>query len=172
MASPRVETVKDHLLASAPFLVSVRLESSPRHLCSRFDPELPEHLTEAVFDGPSADEELRGGLAVRDFLRHKAGDVFLLRRQLIEGVDGSPPSMFASRFSFDACALGERRQAEVGEEFVRDAQVRARVHASPLTSQPLPIEEMRAREIDGHPSSTEPLDCLDVTLLGSPIVRR
>ena len=103
--------------------------------------------------------------------RHKAGDLRLLRRQLTKGVDGASAGMLAGRFQLDACALGERLHAEVGEEVVRRPQLPACIDASALTSQPLAVEEVSASEIDGHPRPTESFDRLDIELLGSLVFR-
>ena len=100
----------------------------------------------------------------------QARNLRLLRRQLTERVDGASARMLAGRFQLDACALGERLHPEVGEEVVRRPQLRARIEAPALTSQPLTVEEVGTSEIDGHPGSTESIDRLDVERLGSLIV--
>ena len=136
-----------------------------------FTPSLRNDLAQVVLDRARADEQLRGDLAVRVSLRHEARDLRLLRRQLTQGVDGAFASVLAGRLQLDARALGERLHAEVGEEAVGRPQLPACINASALTSQPFAVEEVSTSEIDGHPSSTESVDRLDVELLGSLIVR-
>jgi hypothetical protein len=95
-------------------------------------------------------------------------DLCLLRCQLTDGVDGASANMLAGRFQLDACALGERLHAEVGEEVVRCPQlpscsrtVRRRTSSSTRTSDTTdslePFESMEDRWMPRRRNQWEPL---------------
>src|SRR5258706_13783448 len=106
---------------------------------------------EVVLDRARADEQLSGDLSVRVSLRHEAGDLRLLRRQLTKGIDGRSPNMLAGRFQFDACALGKGLHPEVGEEVVGRPQFPACIVASACRSQPLTEEWGGKCQVDAEP---------------------
>jgi hypothetical protein len=51
----------------------------------------------------------------------------------------------------DLRALGKRLYSKAGERVVSDPQLVTSVHATTLTSQPLAVEEMRARKLGPKP---------------------
>ena len=72
-----------------------------RELRARLHVELAERLAQVVLDRARADEELRGDLAVGVALRREARDLRLLRRELVERVDGPLAGMLACRLQLD-----------------------------------------------------------------------
>src|SRR5262249_31626925 len=62
-----------------------RVEPQARKLRSRGDTELREYAPQVRVDRARGEEELRGDLLVRETLRHVAGDLKLLWRQLRHG---------------------------------------------------------------------------------------
>jgi hypothetical protein len=59
----------------------------PAEFVSRRDPQLGEHLSEVICDGPSADEQPRADLGVGESVSGHAGDLDLLRGELIPRFD-------------------------------------------------------------------------------------
>src|SRR3954454_5595490 len=162
-AAPAVDPSVAHVLRG--------LLQPPGQLGSGPHVQLPERLVQVVLDRARADEELGGDLSVRASARRQAGDLLLLWRQIIDGVGGVTASMLACRFQLDSRALSERLDAERVEQAARRPQLLARIEASASTPEPFPVEQMRAGEVDGHPSSTQPLDGLHVQVLGDVVVR-
>src|ERR1700741_4007024 len=82
-----------------------QLAQALRQLRSRRDVQLPERLAQVVLHGARADEQLGGDLAVGTAIGREAGDLRLLRRQLVEG-GGRPLScVLAGRLELDPRAL-------------------------------------------------------------------
>ncbi len=94
------------------------------------------------------------------------GDLRLLRSELVEGVHGPFPGALASRLQFEPCALGERLHPEVGEELMGDPQLIPCVKAAALAAQPLPVEQMRPRQVETKACRLQKIDRLSVERLG------
>jgi len=120
-------------------------------LCAPFDVELAECLAKVVVDRVRADEQLSGDLSVGATFRREASDVRLLRSELVSRIRAPPPGMLTRRLQLAVCALGERLHAEVVGHFVSDPELLASVRATTLTSEPLAVKEMRARELGTKP---------------------
>src|SRR6185437_5554083 len=108
-------------LARVPPRLSTRsrrrtcLRQTPCKLRARLDAEFAEHLVQVVLDCAWADEQLCGDLPVRVSLRHEAGDLHLLRSELVACVHGPFPGAFACRQHFPFGASRERLGAHLGE---------------------------------------------------------
>src|SRR6476620_3075213 len=120
-------------------------------LCAPFDVELAERLAKVVVDSVRADKQLSGDLSVGATFRREASDVRLLRSELVSRIRGPPPGMLTRRLQLAVCALGERLHAEVVEHFASDPQLPASARVTTLTSEPLAVKEMRARELGTKP---------------------
>ena len=82
----------------------------------------------------------------------------------------APNARLAYRHSggdqFTAGSFGECVRAHVGEHVVGRGQLAAGIETAVLPPQPLAVQQVGAGELDAHASQAEPLDGLDVELLG------
>src|SRR6187200_588452 len=147
-------------------LSCVLLRQTARKLRARLDVELAERLAQVVLDRARADEELRGDLSICVSLRRKARDLQFLRGELVDRVGGPSAGPLTCRLQLDSRALGEGLHSEVREEVVSDAQLVTRVEAAALPSQPLAVEQMRAREVQTKACRLQTIDCVAVERLG------
>ena len=126
------------------------------------DAELGEHLAQVPLDRARAEEQLGADLRVREPVGRQPRDLRLLRRQLVERLDGALAHRLAGGQQLAAGALGERLHAHLGEHLVRGAQLLAGVDAAVLAAQPLAVEQVRAGERHADAGAAEPLDRLAV----------
>src|SRR5829696_8415561 len=108
------------------------------------DAELGEHLLQVPFDGAGAEEELSADLGVRPAVAGELGDVLLLRSELVAGVIAALADLLAGGQQLVPRTLGKSLRAHRKQRLERDPQLLARIDASSLTAQPLPVEQARA----------------------------
>src|SRR3954468_1942644 len=129
--------------------------------------ELGEHVAQMPLDSPRAEEELRPDLRVRQPIGGKQRDLPLLRGQIVASLDGPPTHLLAGGLKLVAGALGERLHADRGQHLVGRAQLFARVDTAVLAAQPLPVEQMSARELWTKRGPCQSLDRLAIQELGA-----
>src|SRR5688500_17933626 len=139
---------------------------------ARADPELGEHLLEVPLDGARAEEELGADLRVRASFARQAGDLLLLRCQLVPGVVAPLAHLLARRAKLVPGALGEPLGAQRQERVAGDAELLARIDAPALAAQPFPVEQARAGDLHAHARAREALDRFAVQALGAVPVAR
>src|SRR3954453_7609872 len=96
-------------------------------LTARTDAELGEHVAQVPLNGAGADEQLRADLGIRAPIARQAGDLRLLRGELVAGLHRTLADRLARGQQLAAGALGERFSAHRDEHLVRRAQLLARV---------------------------------------------
>jgi hypothetical protein len=101
-----------------------------------------------VFDGPPADEQPRANLGVGEPVSGHAGDLDLLRGELIERFDGALASSLARREQLAPRALCERLGADLVKHLMCSAQLPAPVAAPPLAPQPLAVDQLSTGEVE------------------------
>src|SRR5262245_54199448 len=116
--------------------------------------------------GARAEEKLRADLRVRATLARKLGDLGLLGGEVTERLGCSPAGLLARREELTTRALGERLHPHGDEHVVRRMQLLARVDASALTAQPLPVDEVRASLLRCEATAPESVERLAIELLG------
>ena len=84
-------------------------------------------------------------------LRREARDLRFLRSELLDRIHGPFAGALTRRLELGPGALGKCLHAEVGEHFVSDPQLVTSVQATTLASEPLAVEEMRARDLGPKP---------------------
>src|SRR5262249_60606810 len=122
---------------------SSRLEQHRAELPARGDAELGEDLAQVPFNRTWAQEQLRADLRVREPVPGEAGDLFLLRGQLIAGLGTALAHLLARGDELPAGPLGVRRVAHSVEHDMREAELLAGIDAAVLAAQPLAVDEMR-----------------------------
>src|SRR5580704_3351281 len=137
----------------------------------RLDAELSERLMEVVLDGGGADEKLCGNLTVRVALRGQSCNLYLLWRELIEGLDRTATCTLTRGFQFDACACGERLHAGSVEEVMRCPQLFPGIEAPAMAPQPFAEKQARTRDVNGHTGPTEVIYRIEVQGFRVLIVR-
>src|SRR3989442_11071115 len=65
------------------------------------------------------------------------------------------PGAFAGGLELDPCALDEGLHPELGEEVVCRPKLGAGVEASPFASEPLAVQQVRAREVRSEEHTSE-----------------
>src|SRR5215207_8337935 len=75
---------------------------------ARADRELDEHLLQVPLDGTGAEEQPGADLRIGETVAREAGDLLLLRRELVARLDRSPARPPARRHELAAGALGKR----------------------------------------------------------------
>src|ERR687898_1034437 len=133
---------------------------------ARADAELGEHLLQVPLDGAGAEEELSADLGVRPTVAGELGDVLLLRSELVAGVIAALADLLAGGQQLVPRTLGESLRAQREQHLARDPQLLARIDTSPLTAQPLPVEQARACELDADARVGEAIDRFAVQALG------
>src|SRR5215207_108448 len=108
------------------------LRQSGCELRARLDVELAERLAQVVLDGAGADEQSRSDLAIGVTFGRKAGDLRLLRSEVVARVHGPLSRALPRRLQLEARALGERVDAEVPEQLVGGPQLLASLEAPAL----------------------------------------
>src|SRR3954453_14967994 len=149
-------------LASRKPIVESRLGHTTCQLRPRRHSQLPENLVQVILNRARADEQLRGDLSVGVTFRRQTRNLFLLRGQLSERVDGAFPSVLAGGLQLDPRPLGERIHSEVVEHFVRRSKLVARVDSTRPTPEPLSVEQSGARKVESQTARREPVDGLTV----------
>src|SRR5690349_1860447 len=127
--------------------------------------ELAEHLAEVIVDGARADEQLRGDFAVRRSGRGEVRYPRFLRREVDGGLRGAGAGALAGRAQFGGGLLGEPVRAHRGKHVMRGTQLVPRVPPPLGPAEPLAVEQVSAREIDGHPAPPELADGFQVAAL-------
>jgi hypothetical protein len=94
-----------------------------REFLSRLDLELCEHLAQVVLDCAGAQEEATGDFAIREPFAGEVGDLRLLWREVAACLDLSFASRRAGGTQLACCALRERLDAHLDEQFVRAAKL-------------------------------------------------
>ena len=92
----------------------------------------------------------------------QAGDLRLLRRQLVARLDHPLADRLAGRRQLTTGPLGEPLGTHRDEHLMRRAQLLARVQPPVLTAQPLPLKEAGAGELHPDARAAEPIDRLAV----------
>ena len=136
-----------------------------RELAARADAQLGEDLAEVVLGGARADEQVGSDLGIRQPVPGQPRDLGLLSSQLDSGFDGALAGGLPGGLQFAARSLGERGDAHRGEHVLRGAQFVPRVPPSFGPAQPLAVEQVSAREVDGHPAPPELADGFQVVAL-------
>ena len=93
--------------------VYVWLEQALFELVAGLDSELAKRLAQVIVDGAGADEQLGRDFLVGRTLGREAGDLCLLRGQLVTRLDAPFTRVLAGRLELDPGALGERLHAEL-----------------------------------------------------------
>src|SRR6266571_704682 len=114
-------------------------------LIPRGDSELVERLVEVVLDRLGANEEPAPDVLIRVPIARHGGDLVLLPRKQVIGLDYTPPRTLAGREKLAAGALGKHPRAHAGKQLMRSSQVFARVEPPPLTAEPFAIQQSGAR---------------------------
>ena len=130
------------------------------------DPELGEHLAQVPLHGARTEEESRTDLRVRQSIASEPRDLPLLRSQLIARLGGPRAHPLARGQQLTPGALGERLHPDGHEQLVCSAELLAGILAPTLAAQPLPVEQMRARELGPESRVPEAVDGLAVRTLG------
>src|ERR687898_3229940 len=133
---------------------------------ARADPELVEHLAQMPFDRAGADEEAGPDLRVGQSVTGEAGDLLLLRRELVARLGGALANLLARGEQLMARSIREPLRAHGREHVVRAAQLVAGVDPPVLAAQPLAIQEVRARELRTQRGAAQPIDRLEIEALG------
>src|SRR4051794_30715715 len=107
---------------------------------ARADLELGEHLPQVPLDCAGAEEQPGADLGIGKTVAREAGDLLLLRRELVARLDRALARPRARRHELAAGALGERLHADRVEHLVGGAQLRARIRTPALPAQPLAVE--------------------------------
>src|SRR6266567_6825881 len=115
------------------------------------DVEFAVDACQVELDRLRAEEERGGNVAVRPSLSDLKRDLKLLRGQLLGRRGIASGDRLAARSKLAACLLRPGGRAEPVEELNRTAQMLARVDAALRASEPLPVEELRPRAIEGGP---------------------
>src|SRR4249919_1158540 len=127
----------------------VRLaDALPDQLRPRRDLELPEHLVQVVLDRLRAEEELRGDVLVRLPLADQAGDLQLLRRQLVDRARISSTHCLAGRTQLGTRPLRPGLGTELLEAVDRGTQLLASIRTPALAAQELPVQKLRSRPVE------------------------
>ena len=100
-------------------------------------------------DRARAEEELRGDLPVREALRDEAGDLELLRGQLVARARVALARRLAARPQLDPRPLRPQRRAERLEAVERRSQVLARVDSAADAAEELAVRELGAGTLEG-----------------------
>src|SRR5215208_5495431 len=143
-----------------------RVEEGIVQAHARADLELGEHLLQVPLDGTGAEEQPGADLRIGKTVPREAGDLLLLRRELVARLDSALARPPARRHDLAAGALGERLHADPLEQLVGGAQLRARIRAPALPAQPLAVEQMRAGELGTKLRTTQSIDRFGVAVLG------
>src|SRR3954470_9835271 len=133
---------------------------------ARADLELGEHLPQVPLDCTGAEEQPGADLRIGKTVAREAGDLLLLRRELVARLDRALARPRARRHELAAGALGERLRADRVEHLVGGAQLRARIRTPALPAQPLAVEEVRAGELGPQPRTTQSIDRFGVGVFG------
>src|SRR5262245_8911766 len=96
------------------------------------------------FDSACNAVEQRDVLRIGGAFPGESGDLLLLRSQVVAHLVAALARLLARGDELAAGPLGERLHADGGEHVVGLAQLLARVDASALAAQPLPVEEVRS----------------------------
>src|SRR4051812_2676473 len=119
-------------------------------LCPRGDVELPEDVAQVVVDRPRAEEELCGDLSIRGALAHEAGDLELLRRELVDRAGIAFPCRLPARAELAASPLFPRSGPQALERLERRAQVGAPSQGARGARERLAVEKLGPRALDGR----------------------
>jgi hypothetical protein len=103
----------------------MRLRQPSAKLHPRLDIELSKDLVEMVFHGTRTYEQPRRDFPVGEAIRGEAGDLGLLRRELIGRINAPFADTSTRGLQLNSSAFGETRDAEVAEHFVGDLQLLA-----------------------------------------------
>jgi amino acid transporter len=134
------------------------------------DSEFPEHLPQVVLHGARADEQPRRDRGVGQALTGQPRDLILLGSQLIPGTDGSLAGLLAGGQQLPAGPFRKTPGAHRHEHVMGGAKLPAGVQAAALPAQPLPVQQVRPRQVQVSPGSPETADGLLVEDLGCLIV--
>src|SRR6201999_2471469 len=94
------------------------------------------------------------------------GDLLLLWRELASRLGTALAYLLTRRQQLAAGALGERLHPDRGEHVMGRTQLLARVGASALATQPLPVEQVRACKLRVQLGSAETINRLAVEVAG------
>src|SRR5918995_1260758 len=131
-------------------------------LTARTDAELAEDVAQVPLNGAGADEQLRADLGIRAPIARQAGDLRLLRGELVARLHRALTDRLARGQQLAARALGERCSAHRGEHLVRHAQLLARIDPTLFAAQPFAVDEPHASEVDHATAAREPLNGLAI----------
>src|SRR4051812_11960602 len=118
-----------------------------RQLPAGADTELSEHLVQVPFHGACAEEQLRPDLGVGQAPAREAGDLDLLRREVLGRLHVPLARGGASGKELAAGALGEGVHAQATERLVGDVQLCPGIDAPAAPSEPLAVEQVCAAEL-------------------------
>src|SRR5918994_1079311 len=133
---------------------------------ARADLELGEHLLQVPLDSTGAKEQPGADLRIGKTVAREAGDLLLLRRELVARLHRALAHPPARRHELAAGTLGKRLHTDRVEHLVGGAQLHARIRTPTLPAQPLAVEQARAGELGTQPRSTQSIDRFGVGLLG------
>src|SRR4051794_13870001 len=135
---------------------------------ARGDLQFGEDVAKVPFHRACAQEQLRTDLGICSPLARELGYLLLLGSEFgAGGAAGSPTYLFARRLQLTLRALGEPVGAHCSQRLVCGFQLSPCVGAPVLAAQPFAVGEASTRQMNRHPSATEPLDCFSIELLGS-----
>src|SRR5439155_417031 len=123
----------------------------------RGDVKLPEDFPQVVVDRPGTEEELRRDLAIRRALAHEAGDLQLLRCELVGRAGITFAGRLTARAELAPRPLLPRNGPETPEGLQGGAQMGARLQPSPRATKRFAVEQLGSRALE-RPllSSVEP----------------
>src|SRR5262249_56857334 len=105
-------------------------------------------------------------LRVRAAGEREAGDVLLVRREVVARVVAALARRLAGGQQLVPGALGEAVGAGRLEQLARGAQVLAGIRPPALAAQPLAVQQVRAGELQAQARAPEALDRVAVVALG------
>src|ERR1700687_5737695 len=123
-----------------------------------------------VLDRLGADEEPAPDVLIRVPVARHGGDLVLLPRKLVIGLDYAPARTLAGREKLAARPLGEHPRTYAGKQLMRSSQVFARVEPPPLTAEPFAVQQSGACQLQDNTRPFEVPDRLTVQIVGdSPL---
>src|SRR5271166_4991855 len=112
-----------------------------------------------------AEEKPRTDLRVRQPVTCKLSDLSLLRGQIVARLDSPLTRFLARRQQLFASPLSEPLHPHRGEHVVREAKLGTSVDPTPLSAQPLAIQQMRSSKLRTQSAAPEPGDRVSIQLL-------
>ena len=112
-------------------------------------------------------KQLRSDLLIGGPVGRQARNLSLLSRQIIARLDTPPPRVLTRRPQLDPSTLSERLHPKPRKQLMSVLQLLARVQPPVSATQPLPIDQMSARELHPHTRSAQAAHRLAIKPLGT-----